>query len=200
MCGRYDLSENAAAIRVRFRVPEVPEFAANADLRPTQRAPIVRASRGGGPECVLARWGLVPSWAKDLAYGTRCINARAETVAGLASFRAAYRSRRCLVPVSAWYEWSGPKGARTRFRFRLRDEPLFALAGLWESWAPPEGGERIETYTIITTAASAAVAPIHDRMPVVLARDLEDRWLDPGADPAPLLVPFEHPALEFAPG
>jgi putative SOS response-associated peptidase YedK len=81
MCGRYDLSDNPAAIRAKFHVPAVPQFAPNMDWRPTDSAPIVRLAADGSRECALARWGLVPGWAPDLKFGSRCINARAETVA-----------------------------------------------------------------------------------------------------------------------
>ncbi len=191
MCGRYDLSENPAAIRARFQVPEVPLFAPNADLRPTQHAPIVRrAAADPSPECVLARWGLVPAWARDLKFGARCINARSETVATQAAFRAAFRARRCLVPVNAFYEWSGPAGQRSRWRIGLAGEPLFALAGLWEAWRDPAGGEPVLSYTILTTAANGAIAPIHDRMPVILALDDQQRWLAAGPESNALMAPF----------
>lgn len=175
-------------------MPAVPDFAPNPDLRPTQRAPIVRLARDGAPECVLARWGLVPSWAKELKFGTRCINARAETLATQPAFCAAYRARRCLVPVNAFYEWSGPAGHKTKWRIGLSDEPLFALAGLWEWWRDPAGGEPVETYTIVTCAANAQIAPIHNRMPVVVGAEQYLRWFDPAQDAQPLLAsPVELP-------
>lgn len=201
MCGRYDLSDNPAAIRAKFSVPAVPEFAPNADLRPTQMAPIIRLDRQGARECALARWGLVPSWAKDLKFGARCINARSETVASTPAFRSAYRQRRCLVPLNAFYEWSGPAGHKTRWRITVDDEPLFALAGLWEWWrdpAQPEG-PGIETYTIVTTAANAQVAPVHDRMPVIVPAALHAQWLDPQRDSAPVLQ-AAAPVLRLASG
>jgi putative SOS response-associated peptidase YedK len=198
VCGRYDLSENPAAIQARFRVSVVPEYLPNPDLRPTDRAPIVRWSRAAGErELTLARWGLVPHWANDLKFGVRCINARAETLASAPAFRAAYQQRRCLVPANAFYEWSGEKGRKVKWRITLKDDPLFALAGLWEWWRDPAGGTGVATYTIVTTAANAALTPIHDRMPVVVAAAHEDRWLDP-ADPAKdLLRPFPDDALRI---
>jgi len=159
MCGRYDLSENPAAIRVRFHISAVPEFAPNADWRPTDRAPIVRRARES----------------TDLE----------------PSFRDAFKERRCLVPVNAFYEWSGPKGHRTKWRIRVKDEDIFSLAGLWERWRDPESREPVETYTIITTPANEAIAKLHDRMPVVLRRQDEERWLDPNASGKELLVPFD---------
>lgn len=198
MCGRYDLSENPAGIRARFHVPSVPDFAPNADWRPTDRAPIVRRTRDSTDlECVLARWGLVPFWAKELKFGSHTINARAETVDTQPSYREAYKARRCLVPINAFYEWSGPKGHRTKWRIRLKDEDLFAVAGLWERWRDPETREAVDTYTIITTAANEAIAKLHDRMPVVLRREDEERWLDPNATGKELLVPFDSGTMEI---
>lgn len=198
MCGRYDLSDNPAAIRAKFGVPAVPEFAPNADWRPTTSAPVVRLDADGARECVLARWGLVPGWAPDLKFGNRCINARAETVARLPAFRSAYRRRRCLVPVNAFFEWSGEKGQRSKWRISMRGEPLFALAGLWEWWQDRESGDGVASYTIVTCEANAAIAPLHDRMPVILREADYPRWLDPGADPQALLAPFDPDALAIA--
>jgi putative SOS response-associated peptidase YedK len=200
MCGRYDLSDSPAAIRARFSVPAVPEFTANPDVRPTQSNPIVRLARDGASrECTLARWGLVPAWAKEMKFGNRCINARAETIDRLPAFRAAYRKRRCLVPVNAFYEWSGPTGHKTRWRVGLVAEPLFALAGLWEWWQDPAAGEGVETYTVVTTAANAALTPIHDRMPVIVAPKDYALWLDPTRDPAELLAPAPAQSIAIAP-
>jgi putative SOS response-associated peptidase YedK len=195
MCGRYDLSDNPAAIRARFSVPAVPEFPPNADWRPTQQAPIVRLAADGARECALARWGLVPGWAPDLKFGTRCINARAGTVASLPAFRSAFRKRRCLVPVNAFFEWSGDKGHRLKWRITLRDEPLFALAGLWEWWQDRDSGEGVASYTIVTCGANAAIAPLHDRMPVIVRESDFARWLDPRADGQPLLAAFDAGAM-----
>ncbi|HEX4585799.1 MAG TPA: SOS response-associated peptidase [Burkholderiaceae bacterium] len=195
MCGRYDLSESPAAIRAHFGVPSVPEFVPRHDVRPTERAPIIRINPlSGKRESSLARWGLTPAWAKDLKFGARCINARIETFANLAAYRAAYRNRRCLVPASAFFEWSGPAGQRTKWRIRPQDEPLFGLAGLWERWIDPHSGERVETYTIVTTAANGMLAPLHDRMPVIVASDRYDSWLDTSST-QDLFVPVAQAGL-----
>jgi putative SOS response-associated peptidase YedK len=199
VCGRYDLSDNPAAIKAHFKLSRLPEFAPNPDWRPTDRAPIVRRARGSDErEAVLAHWGLVPHWAKDLKFGVRCINARAETVATAAAFREAYRHRRCLVPVNAFYEWSGEKGHKIRWRIALKDEPLFALAGLWEWWRDRAASDSVETYTIVTTEANPRLAEIHDRMPVIVAPDDYERWLDPADAAQDLLTPFENGALRVA--
>ena len=192
MCGRYDLHETPAHLKTRFRVPAVPEFAPNADWRPTNHAPIIRrAPDSGAPECVLARWGLVPPWAKDLKFGTHCINARAETIATQPSFRSAFRHRRALIPLNAFYEWAGTVGHKTKYRITIPEAEVFAVAGLWERWVDEETGEVADTYTIITTVATEALAPIHDRIPVILRERDEDAWLVGG--PADLLAPWEGP-------
>jgi putative SOS response-associated peptidase YedK len=147
---------------------------------------------------VLARWGLVPGWAPDLKFGTRCINARAETVATLPAFRNAYRRRRCLVPVNAFFEWSGEKGQRVKWRIGLRDEPLFALAGLWDWWQDRASGEGVASYTVVTCAANAAIAPLHDRMPVILRETDYACWLAPAEQAEELLAPFDADALQIS--
>lgn len=175
MCGRYDLSENPAAIQAKFHVPLVPGFAASADIRPTNVVPIIRLDREAQRECALARWGLVPHWAPDLKFGAKCFNARCETIATAPSFRSALKARRCLVPLNAFYEWSGPPQRRIRHRITLPSQPLFALAGLWEQWGA--GENVVETYTIITCNANEALAPVHSRMPVILEEEDYDAWL-----------------------
>jgi putative SOS response-associated peptidase YedK len=195
MCGRYDLSQNPAAIKAHFRVPSVPDFFASPDVRPTETKPIVRLARDGERECVLARWGLVPSWSRDIRFGARCINARAEGVATTPAFRGAYAKRHCLVPLNAFFEWSGEKGHKTKWRIRMKDEPLFALAGLWEWWRDPATQQGVETYTIITTEANAVLAPVHDRMPVIIGAADYARWLDASTDSRALLAPCADEAL-----
>jgi putative SOS response-associated peptidase YedK len=199
MCGRYDLSENPAAIKAKFSVPSVPDFAPNGDVRPTESNPIVRLNRArDGNECALARWGLVPSWAKDLTFGTRTINARAETLQTAPAYRNAYAARRCLVPANAFYEWSGAKGHRVKWRVVLKDEPLFALAGLWEWWKDRNGDSpSVHTYTIVTTEANPALAHIHDRMPVIIAPEHYARWLDPDQQVSDLLLPYPDELVRF---
>lgn len=199
MCGRYDLSDKPAAIKVKFKVAAVPDFVGNPDLRPTDTAPVVRRARKSDErEVALLRWGLVPSWAKDLKFGTRCINARAETLTSTPAFRLAYQQRRCLVPVNAFYEWSGERGHKIKWRIALKDEPLFALAGLWEWWRPPGAERGTETYTIVTTRASDLLEPIHDRMPVVVRERDYDRWLNADDPALDLLAPLPDEALAIS--
>jgi putative SOS response-associated peptidase YedK len=139
------------------------------------------------------RWGLIPSWTKDIRAAKPLINARAETLAEKPSFRSLLKSRRCLVPASGFYEWKKEGNRKIPHYFRLTDEPLFSFAGLYDSWHNPEGVS-VSTYTIVTCEANSLVAPVHDRMPVILSRENEERWLAPDPitpeDLKQILVPF----------
>lgn len=147
------------------------------NIAPTQQVSVVRLRADASRELSLLRWGLVPSWAQDPSIGQRMINARAETIASKPSYRAAFRRRRCLVPADGYYEWQKVGRAKQPYYIRLRDEPLFALAGLWEQWHDT-GGELWETFAIITTEANQATRTIHDRMPVILSPQDYAQWLD----------------------
>lgn len=189
MCSRYFLDAEGNVIAYTFAVPENTLVRRRYNIAPTQEAPVVRIAGDGKRELAVVRWGLVPSWAKELAAGTRMINARAEGVERKPAFRAAVRSRRCLVPATGFYEWKGLPGRKQPYAITT-DRPLFAFAGLWESWAPPEG-KPIETYTIITTDANPAIASVHDRMPVILPREAEETWLTGDVtDALALLAPY----------
>jgi putative SOS response-associated peptidase YedK len=145
----------------------------------------------------MLRWGLIPSWAKDPAMGAKLINARAETVAEKPSFRSAFRHRRCLVVADGFYEWQKQEGKKQPFYFRLQDGQPFAFAGLWESWKDPNG-EVVDSCTILTTEANQLMQPIHDRMPVILASQDYDLWLDPTVQSEQLqnlLQPFPSEAM-----
>jgi putative SOS response-associated peptidase YedK len=140
------------------------------------------------------RWGLVPFWAKEPNIGYKMINARAETIAAKAAIRDAVRKRRCLIPADGFYEWKKEGKAKTPFCFTLADGGLFAFAGIWDTWRSPEG-QALETCSIITTTPNSLCADVHDRMPVILADDAYDIWLDPGFQKADavcdLLKPFD---------
>ena len=147
------------------------------------------AGQGGGRRLSMLRWGLVPGWARDPRIGGRLVNARSETAAEKPAFRAAFRSRRCLVVADGFYEWAGRGRARQPWLFEIDGGALFAFAGLWERWTVPAGlalapslahvqpGDAIETCTILTTAANSVVAPVHHRMPVILPPASFDAWL-----------------------
>lgn len=178
MCARYSLTSPPEAVRAFFDAPAVDDFPPRYNIAPSQPVLIARNDIKGSPELQLVRWGLIPSWVKDPAtLRSLLINARAETAAGKPAFRGALRHRRCLVPTTGFYEWSGKRGARQPHLIRLNDQQLFALAGLWESWLGADGSE-IETMAILTTAPNAEMARLHDRMPVVIEPENFDRWLD----------------------
>jgi putative SOS response-associated peptidase YedK len=194
MCGRFTLFEADKILSKEFGVSDIPTLSPRYNIAPSQPVTAVRAtSTGSGRELALLRWGLIPSWSKDPAIGNRLINARAETASEKPSFRNAFRRHRCLIPASGFYEWRRQERGKQPYFVRMRNERLFSFAGLWDRWESPDKGV-IETCTILTTVANAVLAPIHDRMPVILPPREYDRWLDPALrDPdalAPLLVPF----------
>jgi putative SOS response-associated peptidase YedK len=160
---------------------------------------IVRAALAGGREQYLVRWGLIPSWVKDPRALSTLINARAETAAEKPSFRGAMRHRRCLVPATGFYEWTGKPGAKKPHLIRPRHGGLMAMAGLAEHWVGADGSE-LETMAILTTAPNATMRPIHDRMPVILNPADFDLWLDCSTGTAKfaetLLVPPPDDLLE----
>ena len=193
MCGRYTLSVPLSNLVDAFDVPP-PEFEYRPrfNIAPTQDVPVV-AQDEGGRRMGLLRWGLIPSWAKDPAMGSRLINARSETVDQKPSFRSAFRRRRCLVPADGFYEWrkddgegGGGKGTRTPYWIHRSSRAPFAFAGLWERWEPPQG-DPLFTFTILTTEATPGLRPIHPRMPVILEGNALGRWLDHSAPPEELL-------------
>jgi putative SOS response-associated peptidase YedK len=178
MCGRYTLAESPRKLAKRFDVPETPDLPFDGqryNIAPTQQVPIVR-QKDKKLEMVLAKWGLIPSWAKDMKIGNQLINARADTVATKPSFRSAFKSRRCLIPADGFYEWRKTEDGKQPFHIRMKDKEPFAFAGLWERWRPEEG-EPVESCTIITTDANELMGPIHNRMPVILAPEDYATWL-----------------------
>jgi putative SOS response-associated peptidase YedK len=173
---------------------------ASYNVAPTQMVLIVRQDAQGHRAATEAKWGLVPFWAEDPSIGNRLINARSEEVATKPAFRAAVKKRRCLVPASGFYEWQVIEGSKRKqpWYFTVKDAPLFAFAGLWEVW--DKEGEPLETFTILTGKPNPRVAPIHNRMPVIVRPGLYDLWLDPKRESltemAPVLEPFSAEGME----
>lgn len=194
MCGRY-VSPHNAAIERHWRIgrDNSNPFGARYNAAPTQLLPIHRNHPARGPELALLRWGLIPSWAKDASIGARLINARADTVAAKPSFRAAFKRRRCLVPMMGFYEWQKAGARKVPHYIHLPAAELFAVAGLYEYWAGTDGADSIESYAIITTDANAVVATVHDRMPVILPERHYEEWLDPGNERADALQDLLRP-------
>jgi putative SOS response-associated peptidase YedK len=200
MCGRYMLTTPVDALRQLFLFEQRPNLMPRYNIAPTQDVPVVRPTRDGASrELIMARWGLVPFWADNLKIGNRLINARRESVHTQRPFREAYGRRRCLVPADGFFEWRKEGKARQPLLIRRKDRAPFAFAGLWERWKDPSGSV-VRSCTIITCPANALVAPIHDRMPVILAAEDHARWLDPAAtDPRSLLAPCPPAWLESFP-
>ena len=203
MCGRITQDLNLKMLFDRYglsRATPALNLAPRYNGCPTQDFITIRRD---GQERTLAklRWGLVPAWAKDLKLGAKMINARSETVHEKPAFRAAFRRRRCVVPVSGWFEWRRENGEKQPYWIRPASEEVFSLAGLWERWE--KGEEPIETFTVLTTAASAALADIHHRQPVIVDDAALDEWLDLGTSSERLLAlagaaneaPFERRAV-----
>ncbi len=178
MCGRYALIlVGDGTLQRRFSLGELlPDTPPRYNVAPTQTLPVV--VRHSPNRIEMMRWGLIPSWAKDASIGSRMINARAETVAEKPAYRKPLRSQRCLVPASGFYEWKREGAGKQPYFIHVKDEPLFAFAGLYDCWRDPNG-QTVLSYTIITTAANAITAPVHDRMPVILQQEDEGTWLDP---------------------
>jgi putative SOS response-associated peptidase YedK len=166
MCGRFALHANPEVVALQFGLRSVPVLEAHYNIAPASSILIIR-----NQEAATARWGLVPRWAKDPSIGAKLNNARAETVAQKPSFRDAYRKRRCLIPASGFYEWKLESGRKQPYYVRPAQGELFAFAGLWERW------NGFETCAVITTDANETMRAIHDRMPVIVAREDYERWL-----------------------
>jgi putative SOS response-associated peptidase YedK len=195
MCGRYTESKRLTDVKQRIAFDRAQlELMPRFNIAPTQDAPVVVVQDG---EVVLKpmRWGLIPFWAKDESIGDRMINARAETVKEKPSFRTSFQRKRCLVVADSFYEWQRLPNSKLKqpMRILLRNEGVFAFAGLWDSWRQPDG-KALETFTIITGEPNEVVAPIHNRMAVILPKEHHEQWLDPEFQDtdklAQLLVPY----------
>jgi putative SOS response-associated peptidase YedK len=207
MCGRYVRKGDKKKIAEWFHaVPhssEVPMPDADYNVAPTTHQPIIRENRESGTrELILARWGLVPFFTKNMedVRGISTINARAETILTAKTWREPVKKRRCLVPANAFYEWPKEgKPPKQPYAFELINGNTFAFAGVWDAWKDPQG-HWLQSFAIVTTDANELMAPIHPRMPVILhARDY-DRWLDRGETerlPLDLLRPFESEDMEM---
>jgi putative SOS response-associated peptidase YedK len=231
MCSRYSLTSPAEAVRALFKVSGTEVFPPRYNIAPTQPAHIVRTGTNGERELTLVRWGLIPSWVKDPNTFTTLLNARADTVLEKPSFKNAMKYRRCLVPADGFYEWTGASPNKRPHLIRINGDringdsvlnsapsaphtqpqqgikytvpvypSLMGFAGLWEHWMSADGSE-MESMAIITTDANATVGQIHDRMPVILAPERWDAWLDtrevPAAEAAQMLKPAPDDLLEL---
>ena len=191
MCGRYYFFTPADIVAGRFGLAGGGALLPRFNIAPQSEAPVILAG-GEGRRLVAMRWGLVPSWSKDPSSAYRMINARAETAPEKPSFRGPFRRQRALVPADGFYEWKREGETKRPFALRLSSKEPFAMAGLWDRWKTPDGGELL-SFTILTTSANPLVSQVHDRMPVILPREAEGAWLDPTQSETALkslLVPY----------
>ena len=189
MCGRYTLAvPDPAAVRGRFGLAEDVEVRRRFNIAPGDEVLAVTTDRTGAPRGELLRWGLVPSWAETPATGLKMINARVETVRDRPAFRQPFERFRCLIIADGFYEWAdtGPRRRKQAFHITKASEEAFAFAGLWSVWKD-DSERQLRSCTILTMPANPAVAPLHDRMPVILEPEAEPAWLDPKTDRDSLL-------------
>lgn len=201
MCGRYTLTVTLEELMVRYMIDEttVPFHRPKYNVAPSQQVLAV-VSDGGRNRLGELKWGLVPPWADDPKIGFMMINARAETAASKAAFKKPLRSKRCLIPADGFYEWKKIEGGgKQPMRIVLKNRGLFSMAGLYETWTAPDG-TKVNSCAILTTTPNELMAPIHDRMPVILRPEEEALWLDRGRQDAdsllPLLRPYDEREME----
>lgn len=201
MCGRFTLTLDVNDLKDIVGLEEMPkDYQPRFNIAPSQ--PVAVLTSYPQPQLEMMRWGLIPFWAKDKSIGNRLINARAETVAEKPAFRNAFASRRCLILADGFYEWqrTGGKRGSQPYYFQTKDNPLFAFAGLWETW-DPKNGEPVRSCTIITTQANEVVSPVHERMPVILPQERWADWIETQArdELLAMLQPFPPERLEAFP-
>ena len=203
MCGRFIQIANPEKIRGILPDVEIDEAAAGGfrpryNIAPTQD--VLTVLNTPPPRLTTTRWGLIPPWAKDAGIGNRMINARAETLESKPSYRDPFRKRRCIIFADGFYEWKGTGKTRIPYLIRFESGEPFAMAGLWDRWRDTRTGRDLLSSTIVTTAANALIADIHDRMPVILEPGAYGLWLShapaPGTELAACLRPFDDARME----
>jgi len=201
VCGRFAYFVPTATLLGEYQLAEAPEFAPHYNVAPTQDVVAIRQTDTGAREAVPLRWGLVPHWSKDLSIGNRMINARGETVADKPAFRHSFKTRRCIIPASGFYEWTQTAAGKWPYFITADGAPLLSMAGLWARWQHGDD-PAVETCTIVTVAACPALTQIHARMPLCLASHEYADWLDPATPDEVcrgLLATNDTPAFAFHP-
>jgi putative SOS response-associated peptidase YedK len=181
MCGRYRLSRRKQLVEEYFdALPAEEDWKPRYNIAPTQPVPVIRQNpKEPRRELSLMRWGLIPSWSKDISAAGVLINARSETAAAKPAFRDPLTGRRCLIPADGYYEWQRNGKTSQPYCFEVNNGELFAFAGIWDRWKDPSG-QWIKSCSILTTTPNAVTSTVHDRMPVILDQADYDLWLDPG--------------------
>ena len=185
MCGRYSLNKSKIQIEERFQAEMLPDFNPRYNIAPTQLVPVITSQSPKGFSFFY--WGITPDFGQNKPVAQKLINARAETVKEKISFKNSFEKRRCLIPADGFFEWK-KLGKKTKipYRFTLKDDELFAFAGIWEEYETVNG-ESQHTFLILTTTPNNLVEDVHDRMPVILNRNMEKKWLDSYTSEAELL-------------
>lgn len=190
MCGRYRLTR-AEKMAQKFQAEFTGELRPRYNIAPTQPVPVVRTTDSGRVIASM-RWSLIPSWASDVSSAQ--INARSETILEKPAFKESFELRRCLIPVDGFYEWRRRVNTKQAFHFGLKDDSLFAFAGIWDRWKSP-GGSLIESCAILTTTPNELLRDVHDRMPAILGEEDYDAWLTTAPSGShrltDLLLPYE---------
>jgi len=191
MCGRFTESRELKDVAARFEAETGDTlFTPSYNIGPGRFTPVITFD-GPARHLELMRWGLIPSWAKDEKIAFKTFNARSETVFEKPSFRSAIKKRRCLVPADGYFEWQKTDGGKVPYYIYLKDHPLFAFAGIWESWDKAAGGSLLTTFSILTTTPNEKMTALHHRMPVILPLEAEAAWLDPDTAREELINLFE---------
>ena len=195
MCGRFALKAPKAELIDHFDLAAC-DYPIRYNIAPGTNIPVIRRSPEGQRVLHLLRWGLIPHWAKDPTIGARLNNARSESVTEKPAFRDAFRRRRCLVPADGFYEWKAEGKIKQPFYFSAVSGTPLALAGVWESWTAPDG-TIVRTVCLLTTQANALMAPVHDRMPVIVGKEHWGAWLgDPVENVVALMKPCASENLQ----
>lgn len=176
MCGRYSLAKSKIELEERFQAEMLADFSPRYNIAPTQLVPVITSASPKGFSFFY--WGITPDFGQNKPVSSKLINARAESVHEKFSFKTSFQQRRCLIPADGFFEWK-KLGKKTKIphRFTLRDEETFAFAGIWEEYETVSG-ESHHTFLILTTSPNEVVSEVHDRMPVILKREDEKKWLD----------------------
>jgi putative SOS response-associated peptidase YedK len=199
VCGRYALQSTPAELITRFGLDECADFSPRYNIPPGTDIPVIRQSPEGRRVLHLLRWGLVPHWSKDPSIGAKLNNARGESVAEKSSFRDAFKRRRCLIPANGFYEWATEGKVKQPYYISLKFGEPMAMGGLWESWKAPDGSI-FRTTCIITTGPNEVMEPIHDRMPVIVAPENWQSWLNGiPEEVAGMVVPYRDEELQAWP-
>ncbi|NIK75705.1 putative SOS response-associated peptidase YedK [Paenibacillus castaneae] len=200
MCGRYTLTVTLEELMVRYMIEEttVPFHRPKYNVAPSQQV-LAIINDGQSNRLGELKWGLIPPWADDPKIGFQMLNARSETAASKPAFQNPLRRKRCIIPADGFYEWKTTANGKQPMRIVLKSRALFSLAGLYESWISPEGS-KINSCTILTTTPNELIAPIHDRMPVILRPEDEQLWLNRSVTEidalSPLLRPYHADELD----